>query len=185
MAVTFADALKDRSLHSRYHQPTYTSKMMPFYIYGTRKSAHIDHVLLRAPNVQLSASQIKLDNVRTKDEGIFERELKRGAILHLIGVNEESMQPFSDSEIRRPHFFFRPGSVFRCSIFRDHKMPDGSTPKCKPPDIATPIATGKITLEKNIFVDINELNTVPSNCTPGRRPLKRKRTGQMLACANL
>ncbi|KAL8803493.1 MAG: hypothetical protein Q9223_006140, partial [Gallowayella weberi] len=63
---------------------------MPFYLYGTPENIHIDHMLLRAPNIQLSASNITLDVFPP----IPANTLKAGCILFADEVPESAMQPF-------------------------------------------------------------------------------------------
>ncbi|KAL8784728.1 MAG: hypothetical protein Q9213_003825, partial [Squamulea squamosa] len=88
--VTSFTALKDRPLNSKYRDHAYPSGHMPFYLYGTPSSLHIDHMLLRAPNIQLSASNINL----SVSPPIPATTLKNGCILYLDGIQESAMQPF-------------------------------------------------------------------------------------------
>ncbi|THH16889.1 hypothetical protein EW146_g3821 [Bondarzewia mesenterica] len=62
---------------------------MPFYLYGSSKEYHIDHVLGSAPNAQLSASGVTLDVTPALDDSkkytfTFDREI------------EWAMQPFTE-----------------------------------------------------------------------------------------
>ncbi|TFK24917.1 hypothetical protein FA15DRAFT_704219 [Coprinopsis marcescibilis] len=50
-----------RSLLSRWHDPDYDTKHTPFYLYGTPQQQHIDHMLLKAPNAQLTAENVELE----------------------------------------------------------------------------------------------------------------------------
>lgn len=88
---------------------------MPFYLYGSGKSPHstcqpkysralfptaneanIDHVIVRAPNSQLSAGRCTLDLEGEQSDNIWTKPI----VLTLEDVYEEAMQPFPpNSEI--------------------------------------------------------------------------------------
>ena len=92
---------------------------MPFYLYGTPSQYHIDHILTRAPNISLSASDVELN----LSADIPAEQLSRGCILYLDQVHEASMQPFlktSDllTDAKAP-FFFRAGQTFTVSVWID------------------------------------------------------------------
>ncbi|KAH8081991.1 pyridoxal phosphate-dependent transferase [Cristinia sonorae] len=109
--------IKNRSLDSTLLESTYPNQM-PFYLYGTRKQQHIDHVLLCSPNVQLTADQVTL--TIDPDSGIyepgFEQELAEGLVAVLDDVREVVMQPFDSNH--QPSFF-APSVTFRVSLHRD------------------------------------------------------------------
>lgn len=52
--------LKDKSLRSRYSDQSYPANVVPFYLYGTPNSLNLDHILVRNPNIQLSAENVQL-----------------------------------------------------------------------------------------------------------------------------
>ena len=52
--------LKDKSLRSRYSDRSYPADVVPFYLYGTPHSLNLDHILVRNPNIQLSAENVQL-----------------------------------------------------------------------------------------------------------------------------
>ncbi|KAL8827771.1 MAG: hypothetical protein Q9170_006883, partial [Blastenia crenularia] len=90
VAVSSFTAIKDRPLNSKYRDHAYPSAHMPFYLYGTPSALHIDHMLLLAPNIQLSASNISLSVTPELPAPL----LKEGCILSLHDVQEAAMQPF-------------------------------------------------------------------------------------------
>ncbi|GFF54317.1 pyridoxal-dependent decarboxylase conserved domain protein [Aspergillus udagawae] len=105
--------IKNRSLNSRNREPEYPTSDMPFYVYGAGAQCHISHSLLKAPNIELGATNIKL----TLDADLEDEELARGAILCLTGVPEAPMQPFpAKSSDDSSDFFFRPGQEFQVKI---------------------------------------------------------------------
>jgi hypothetical protein len=53
--------VKERSLKSCYRDQQFPESCMPFYLFGTSQEQHIEHMLLRAPNVQISADRVHLD----------------------------------------------------------------------------------------------------------------------------
>ena len=121
--ITITSILKDRPLKGRYRDLTYPSTFVPFYLYGTPTNLNIDHILLRAPNIQLSAENITLD-LTGSDSGDSTKSmfslltgsssssksssggtknlpadaLSKGAILTLEGISEAAMQPFQSTE---------------------------------------------------------------------------------------
>ncbi|KAL8934252.1 MAG: hypothetical protein Q9216_005994, partial [Gyalolechia sp. 2 TL-2023] len=124
-------AIKDRPLNSKYRDHGYPTTHMPFYLYGDPSAPHIDHMLLLAPNIQLSA-HISLSVTPPLPPSL----LREGCILLLHDVREASMQPFlptttspspSSSSSLVPgqgptserNFFFKRGSRFQASVFRD------------------------------------------------------------------
>ena len=67
--------LKDRSLRNRHNDRSWPRDFVPFYLYGTANSLNLDHILVRCPNIQLSAENVQLsisqrgsDSVRGKDD---------------------------------------------------------------------------------------------------------------------
>ncbi|KAF8535213.1 hypothetical protein BDD12DRAFT_893580 [Trichophaea hybrida] len=95
----------------RHHRPC-PQRTIPFYIYGTLRSAHIDHILLRAPNLQLSVDLLSLDELRGMvEEKVFEEELRRGAVIRLVGVSETTMPV--DEESARGRFLGMERSCWR------------------------------------------------------------------------
>ena len=84
--------VKDRTLQSAYRDHDYPQKM-PFYLYGQGDEVFVDHMLLRAPNVQITATEpISLGNLALTDE-----QLAKG-VLAFIDVNERAGQPFSEHD---------------------------------------------------------------------------------------
>ena len=74
--------LKDKSLRSRYADGSYPANVVPFYLYGTPNSLNIDHILVRNPNIQLSAENVQLSisnskdgsqSVKSEDQSLFSR----------------------------------------------------------------------------------------------------------------
>ncbi|KAK9779600.1 hypothetical protein SCAR479_03666 [Seiridium cardinale] len=94
--VTVTSTVISRPLNSRWRLPSYPKKFMPFYLYGNATEANIDHVIVRAPNTQLSAGRCLLNLEGGTDQDFWSKPL----ILVLEDVYEETMQPFPpNSEI--------------------------------------------------------------------------------------
>ncbi|KAK4120312.1 hypothetical protein N657DRAFT_683668 [Parathielavia appendiculata] len=72
--ITITPVLKNRPLDA-----TYPSCCMPFYLYGSPQEAHIDHVLVRSPDIVLSADSVTLtlDDGNNGDDAVVLRS-KRG-----------------------------------------------------------------------------------------------------------
>ncbi|KAH9969751.1 PLP-dependent transferase [Russula dissimulans] len=139
--------VKNRSLCSRYLDVAYPSRM-PFYLYGTEQEVHIDHVIVQAPNAQLSASQVNVDVI----EGIksaFTAGLKNGLIAVTDTLPEHLMQPFIPDRLE---CFFHPGAKFNVSIYTDRRAAGCPGPGlCD--ELGEPIARAIITLGSNTFTD--------------------------------
>lgn len=108
---------------------------MPFFLSGTSKGYHIDHVLGSAPNAQLTASGVTLDVKPELDDSkkyrlTFDKQV------------EWAMQPFTS---RQPPAFFKPNATFAVTVLENDSV----------------VSTGSLTLSQNagdIFVDYEHLN---------------------------
>lgn len=141
---------------------------MPFYLYGTPSSIHIDHMLLLAPNIQLSASNVTL----SVDPPIPATSLKNGCILYLDDVQERAMQPFlptsqlvgGQGPTSASNFFFQAGKRFKVSVFEDRYGISAGGPGLGDVDYGKRLATGEMVLGKEkgeIWVDSEGVNRDP------------------------
>ncbi|KAH9003900.1 pyridoxal phosphate-dependent transferase [Lactarius hatsudake] len=146
--------LKYRPLSSRYLDPTYPSKM-PFYLYGTAREMHIDHVLLRVPNAQLSAGEVIVELLPVEgDQSAFVAGLKDGLIAVADAIPEFLMQPLSANSLKS---FFHPGAKLTVSIHHDRNAARSQGPGlCD--QLGDPITRGTITLADNTFTDAYMIN---------------------------
>ncbi|PSS02377.1 pyridoxal phosphate-dependent transferase [Coniella lustricola] len=151
--LTITESWLDRELNGVYLASRYPSDRMPFYLYGHHdqssscsssspscSSVHIDHALLRSPNIQLSAADISLSLEKSTSSSnstlpfstatnTSTTGAKRPLLLFLESVREKTMQPFpstNKSIAELPNFFFQPGAKFNVSVWRD-PMADKST----------------------------------------------------------
>ncbi|KAI1854573.1 hypothetical protein JX266_000691 [Neoarthrinium moseri] len=100
ISVTVTATVVSRPLNSRWRLKDYPAKCMPFYLYGTASEANIDHVIVKAPNTQLSAGRCKLELEGETDKDFWSKPL----VLLLEDVYEAPMQPFPpNSEIASKH----------------------------------------------------------------------------------
>ena len=68
--------VKKRTLLSAYRDVDYPQEM-PFYLYGRQDEVFVDHMLLRAPNVQITAiNPISLSGITLTDEQLAALRLK-------------------------------------------------------------------------------------------------------------
>ncbi|PVF93464.1 PLP-dependent transferase [Serendipita vermifera] len=106
--------VKQRSL-SRCNMEKQYPVHMPFYLYGTADQQHIDHVLLRAPNIQLSASHVKI-----RELGLSSKDprwvlgLAKGLVAVMKEVHESVIQPLTKGN--EPEFF-KAGRTFKVRIY--------------------------------------------------------------------
>lgn len=174
LEVTISSVLKDRSLKGRFRDAKYPAGHMPFYLYGTKHEANIDHVLVQSPNIQLSADNIKLDF------DVPEELLTKGALLSVSGIEEASMQPFESTEgaskkdfERDSDFFFRPGQKFAVKVFEDTNKVDATGPGLVDCDDAKVVAEGNMTLGEGLYVDSHWLNKDPFERIEGDEKFKQ------------
>ena len=150
--VTNIRVVKNRPLCSRQLNIAYPSRM-PFYLYGSGKEIHIDHILVKAPNAQLSAGEVAFELVEGS-ESVFAVGLKTGFIAVADAFPEHLMQPMT---LDRLESFFHPGAKFDLSIYPDDEAAQsqggGLCDK-----LGEPIARSRITLGGNTFVDEYMIN---------------------------
>ncbi|RIA97930.1 pyridoxal phosphate-dependent transferase [Glomus cerebriforme] len=161
--VTNVRVLKKRHLGTTFQDETYNDHM-PFYIYGTGRQLHIDHMLLKYPSIQLSAECIKLE---ITSGNLTQNQRERGIIAHIIDVRENTMQPFQETEKLGNSFFFQEGRTFHVELYED-PIPD---PYQNGPGLnnvynENPFAIGTIRLplknEGCVFVDSYFINKDPT-----------------------
>uniref|UniRef100_D8Q5H7 L-tyrosine decarboxylase C-terminal domain-containing protein n=1 Tax=Schizophyllum commune (strain H4-8 / FGSC 9210) TaxID=578458 RepID=D8Q5H7_SCHCM len=102
------EIVKQRALNSAYYDKAYPKTTTPFYVYGSPTEVHADHMLLRAPNAQISSAHVKLG----LESVLSAEQLARGVIAH-VEVPEQALQPLAE---QHP---FSPGAKFRVTITED------------------------------------------------------------------
>lgn len=166
--MTLNRIVKSRPLNSPNRELGYPEDFMPFYLYGTPAQPHISHMLLRAPNISLSASNVKLDLDHTQavNDG-----LPNGLILTLSDWREVTMQPFpaTNDEIRKgTSFFFRKDNKFNVRVFEDPKSAHDKGPGLLV-GLKEPIAQGTMTLGDDVRVDVEGPNKDPFDKPPSTK----------------
>ncbi|KAK5673747.1 hypothetical protein LTS12_029756, partial [Elasticomyces elasticus] len=131
--VKVTSVVQSRPLNSEYREKNYPEKFTPFYLYGTQEQQHISHMLLRAPNIALSASNVTLTrNVDEKDVALDKDVLSQvpgGLILTLEDYPEAAMQPFPEkNKDLPPQFFFKKDNKFAVKIWKESKPKRTSGP---------------------------------------------------------
>ena len=148
-------------MSSRHFDIAYPSRM-PFYLYGTRQGMHIDHILVQAPNSQLSASEIICELIEG-NESVVAEGLNDGLIAVADALPEHLMQPFTSDRLES---FFHPGAKLDVTIYLDDE-PDESDEADQSQghrrydlcdNLGDPIARARITLGDNTFVDEYMIN---------------------------
>ena len=146
--VTNISVIKKRRLASNDLDISYPSKM-PFYLYGTPQELHIDHLLLRAPNAQISSGEVAIELVEGS-QSVFTAGLKNGLIVLADTLPERLMQPLVADCLSR---FFRPGAKLDVSVYHDQNQ---GRSLCD--NLGEPIARAAITLGDNTFADAYMIN---------------------------
>ncbi|KAH9983311.1 pyridoxal phosphate-dependent transferase [Russula compacta] len=150
--VTNISVIRDLPLCSRHLEIAYPSRM-PFYFYSTGREMHLDHVLVQAPNAQLSAGEVTVELIEGS-ESAFTAGLKDGLIAVAETLPEHLMQPFTSKRLRS---FFHPGAKLVVSTYLDRKAARSQSPGlCE--ELGDPIARAIITLGNNTFVDEYMIN---------------------------
>ncbi|KAF8328625.1 hypothetical protein F5887DRAFT_897525, partial [Amanita rubescens] len=146
--LKFEKILVNRSIDRRDLQREYPRKM-PFYLYGSPESAHIDHILLRAPNSVLCATAVKIWVDAPLRDLMPVEDLKVPLVAILEDVYESTMQPFGKSN---PPAFFGPGKTFKITVYSSNG--DSATVW----DESAPLATGKLKIGPGVWREYIFLN---------------------------
>jgi len=162
--LTDIEVIINRSIAPGYLDNAYP-EFMPFYLYGTTSQQHIDHMLLHAPNVQLSAAQVTLaldTDISTLADGYLLSRL----IVIANTIREDAMQPFNADH--KPTFFTT-GRVLPVTIYRDPNPATQPGPRLLQ-DLGLPVATGTLTLPPGRFIDYTVLNLEHGTALSSRHP---------------
>ena len=147
--------VKNRTLLSAYRDVDYPPEM-PFYLYGRQDEVFVDHMLLRAPNVQITAiNPISLSGITLTDE-----QLEKG-VLAFIDVHERAGQPFSQHDFTH---MFGSERKFAVRIYDDQHPADARGPGLADVPQSLQIGSGSLTFTKWPWVweGINQHRDPPS-----------------------
>ncbi|KAJ4287512.1 hypothetical protein N0V88_007612 [Collariella sp. IMI 366227] len=183
--ITVTSVLKDRPLDSPHHDMSYPISGMPFYLYGSPEAPHIDHILVRCPNIVLSAGLVTLNvETGTDNNEAVKASMTKGAILSLDGVHEAAMQPFEAERIngsRRKDFFFRPGASFSAKVWEDPRgAAESGKGLVREVMGKNPLATGEVVLGDEVLADVEKVNRDPFERNKDKKMgrIKRQLLGQ-------
>ncbi|KAL5504862.1 hypothetical protein ACEPAH_7525 [Sanghuangporus vaninii] len=156
VTITSVQIIKLRSLDTEDFDSQYPT-LMPFYLYGTSAQPHIDHMLVLAPNIQLTAGLVQL----TLNDGssISDSDLSTGVIAISQDVHERAMQPFaimSSSQVPET-FFFKAGTQMAVKIYRD-PFPTSTLDKISMDKVTELLGEGSIQVVGDVYVDSDSLN---------------------------
>ncbi|KAL1733770.1 hypothetical protein EV714DRAFT_245990 [Schizophyllum commune] len=140
------EIVKQRALNSAYYEKAYPKTTTPFYVYGSPTEAHADHMLLRAPNAQISSAHVKL----ALGSVLSAEQLARGVIAH-VEVPEQALQPLAE---QHP---FSPGAKLRVTITEDAFDATAHGPRLA--EGGAQLATGTLTFGRAVYTDVKQLNT--------------------------
>jgi len=163
--VTNIRSIKNRSLCSCHLDFAYPSRM-PFYLYGAGQEIHIDHVLLRSPNAQVSAGEVIVELIEGS-KSAFTSGLKDGLIAVANTLPEHLMQPFTSDRLKN---FFHPGAKLYVAVYSTPEAADSQRSDfCA--QLSEPIARATITLGANTFIDEYMIN-LDAPVVPSQSPKK-------------
>ncbi|OCH96572.1 PLP-dependent transferase [Obba rivulosa] len=150
--------IKNRPLDSRWRDPTYPADFTPFYLYGTAVQPHIAHMLLKAPNAQMSADQVAL----SLDAQLTDAQLAGGLLLR-VSWPEAAIQPSAgslDTYVQSLQFFHE-GAKLGVEVYADPNAAAAHGPglaAVMDDGAVKPIAKGTATLASGLYVEYTELN---------------------------
>lgn len=128
---------------------------MPFYLFGTYNQLHIDHLLLRSPNAQITTS-VKFD---IDFEGYYYVPQSSALVAVFDTVNEWAMQPISTlPKASSGSNIFYPGEKYAVTVYEPIKRTEGPG---LIQNLGYPIARGTITLGDAIYIDATVVNEDP------------------------
>lgn len=173
--------IKKRPLDSKDLDSSYP-KFMPFYLYGSNAEMHLEHALLLAPNIQLSAGKVS----GSFDTPLTDSDLATGLIAVATNVHEQAMQPFpplTTQTVDFNTFFSRPGKQLDVVVYKDpYGASSGSGPEraIDLKDLTDVVAKGTVTVDGAIFVDSKQLNEEEEDDAE-EHPLQFTANGRMKA----
>lgn len=160
--VSNIHVIKNRPLDSRWRDDNYPTSFVPFYLYGNGGRLYVEHVLVKAPNAQMSA-EVTLE-IPTP---LSEADLSQGLLLG-VTRSEAAMQPADDMSTK----WFTPGAKFKVNIFKDPNAVDAHGPGLvSSMTTSSPIASGTMTVSHSTFVDFDNLNKQEFTDRPTHRML--------------
>ncbi|KAM3426402.1 hypothetical protein MY4824_009988 [Beauveria thailandica] len=159
-ALSNVRVVVDESMAFAALDDDYPAKM-PFYLYGSKNEAHLDHVLKKAPNAQISADLVKTDlSAHLTDE-----QLKNGVVVVMDDVFEASLQPLPTTvqepekekhilSLNAPGLSLVKGVDHKASVYKTYeeaKRGEGEA-----------IATGIISIGDTVYADWQIVNMDPA-----------------------
>jgi hypothetical protein len=147
--------IKQRTLQSAYRDHKYPDQM-PFYLYGSGDKLFVDHMLLRAPNVQISSIEpVSLRNCQLSDE-----QLSQG-VLAFIDVRERAAQPFTENDLSN---IIQEDREYTVQLYHDPHPAHAQGPGLADRSHASQIGSGTLKFNKWpwIWAGVNEGRDPPS-----------------------
>ncbi|KAM3468988.1 hypothetical protein MY5147_007421 [Beauveria neobassiana] len=159
-ALSNVRVVVDESMSFAALDDDYPAKM-PFYLYGSKSEVHVDHVLKKAPNAQISADLVQTDlSAHLTDE-----QLKNGVVVVMDDVFEASLQPLPTTvqdlekkkqipNLNAPGLSLVKGVDHKASVYKTYeeaKRGEGE-----------PIATGIISIGDTVYADWHVINMDPA-----------------------
>lgn len=159
--VSNIKVIKNRPLDSRWRDDSYPTSFVPFYLYGNEGRFFVEHVLVKAPNAQMS-TEVTLEVTAPLNQS----DLTEGLLLY-VARPEVAMQPADAMSTK----WFTPGAKYKINIFKDPNAVDAHGPGLAPVMTSSPIASGTMTIAHSAFVDFDHLNKQEFTERPTHRML--------------
>ncbi|KAH8703847.1 pyridoxal phosphate-dependent transferase [Talaromyces proteolyticus] len=163
--VSIKKIVISRPLNSANRDLEYPQQFMPFYLYGTESEHHISHMLLKSPNISLSAGEIELESELAKSikQHLSDaRNRDSGLILALTNAREACMHPFPENNKDLPgQIFFQSGQTYDVKVYYDPQQDPWAEGPGLLDQLGSPLAQGRMKLSRDVFVDVEYLRADP------------------------
>ena len=140
--------LEDHPLASRFRDPDYPASYTPFYLYGTPSEMHLEHILLRTPNAQISVERAKFV-LSTQPSAA---QLSSGLVAR-VRRPEAALQPFTQAQACA---VFAPLATFEVDVYEDPHGAGAHGPGLAEGGVW--VGAGTVTFGDAVFVDCERLN---------------------------
>ncbi|KAK4168147.1 pyridoxal phosphate-dependent transferase [Cladorrhinum sp. PSN259] len=143
-ALEEVEVIVDESMAFPDLDTDYPDKM-PFYLYGSQGETHMDHILKKSPNAQITTDLVKVTDFNPP---LTDEQLKKGLVVVLDDVFEKSLQPLNTKKDNKG-FDVREAVEHHASVYKTYEEAKSGS---------NPVARGKISVGDMIYADWHEVN---------------------------
>jgi len=149
--VTIKEIFVNQPIGSKHLDAQYPDQM-PFYLFSADEQFHIDHLLLRSPNAQITTSV-------EFEPGEGENYISPGQALVAVmdDVNEWAMQPIGSLPETSSNIF-NPGEKYSVTVYRPITQTEGPGLVA---NLGYPISRGTVIIGQAVYIDSTLINVNP------------------------